>query len=135
MVVVNRLCVQVANTQKSTKTQQHTRVTTKSTNTTTIAGSSFQATTPTKERVSEKLNPSKSNLIHKRMDVPSSKPKLNSAKRRTPPPTSSIGSESNHSFNNMSDRISSNGSNGPLMHLTSEEVNFLIFRYLQEAGK
>ena len=41
----------------------------------------------------------------------------------------------------MENRIGANGSSsssngpGPAMQITSDEVNFLIFRYLQEAGE
>ncbi len=63
-----------------------------------------------------------------------------SGKRRSPPPPSTASNDTNSMT--MEDRIPSNGASssspgqqdGPSMELTSDEVNFLIFRYLQEAG-
>ena len=65
-------------------------------------------------------------------------------KRRTPPTGGSSNNTSNmdsrignsNSNNSNSNRpSSSSSSNGPSMQITSDEVNFLIFRYLQETGK
>ena len=45
------------------------------------------------------------------------------------------GSATNMKNMHKSNNGSSNGSQSSPMQLTSEEVNFLIYRYLQEAGK
>lgn len=63
-----------------------------------------------------------------------SKPSV-AVKRSSPP----VGGSKSDSLRMDDNRIPSNGSssngNGPSMQLTSDEVNFLVFRYLQEAGK